>query len=118
MKKFGWFKFGECLVIRQVRQTFPLYGIGGGSDCIIMIVSQFTIPALLIQWECLVGVAGSALIEACHHWQTINVAGRIIVVCNNQDNSKKNLSLNVMLLCLNCCRLERRFAACMQIIGK
>ena len=23
MKKFGWFKFGECLVIRQIHQTFP-----------------------------------------------------------------------------------------------
>ena len=23
MKKFGWFKFGEHLVIRQIRQTFP-----------------------------------------------------------------------------------------------
>ena len=27
VKKFGWFKFGERLVIRQIRQTFPLYCI-------------------------------------------------------------------------------------------
>ena len=26
-EKFGWFKFGKHLVIQQVRQTFPLYGI-------------------------------------------------------------------------------------------
>ena len=33
------------------------------------------------------GVAGSALIEACHHWQTVNTEGRIITVCNNQNNT-------------------------------
>ena len=26
MKKFGWFKFGEHLVICQIDQTFLLYG--------------------------------------------------------------------------------------------
>ena len=26
MKRFGWFKFGECLVIHQIHQTFPLHG--------------------------------------------------------------------------------------------
>lgn len=76
------------------------------------IVSQFTIPALLIQWECLVGVAGPALIEACHHWKTVNTAGRIIMVCNNQDNTHKGKMLEyINVMCLNCCRLERKFTA-------
>ena len=26
VKRFGWLKFGERLVIHQIRQTFPLYG--------------------------------------------------------------------------------------------
>ena len=33
------------------------------------------------------GVAGSALIEVCHHWQTVNTEGRIIMVSNNQINT-------------------------------
>ena len=57
-------------------------------DSMTCVVSQFTIPALLIQWECLVGVAGSALIDACHQWQTVNPNGRIIVVCNNNNDGK------------------------------
>ena len=62
-----------------------------------MLLSQFTIPALLIQWECLVGGAGSAVIQACH-WQTVNTEGRIIVVCNNQNNAT-DCKESIQLIC-------------------
>ena len=56
------------------------------------------------------GGADSALVEACHHWQTVNTEGRIIMVCNNQNNTHNGKMLEVNTLeifyLIHFCRLE------------
>ena len=64
------------------------------------------------------GGAGSALMEACHHWQTTNAEGWIIVVSNNENNGIAMLSVNVNMLELNFSRLEGRRGVYLQVIGK
>ena len=54
------------------------------------------------------GGAGSALMEACHHWQMTNAEGRIIIVSNNENNGIVMLSVSVNMLELNFSRLEGR----------
>ncbi|XP_065919398.1 uncharacterized protein [Dysidea avara] len=60
---------------------------------------EFTIPALFIQWECLVGEAGSAVMEACFYWQVTNEIGRVIVLCYNKDGAHNDWKEIVQVIC-------------------
>ena len=64
------------------------------------------------------GGAGSALMEACHHWQMINTEGRIIIVSNNENSGIAMLSVSVNMLELIFSRLEGRCGVYLQVIGK
>jgi len=46
-----------------------------------------------------VGGTGSAVMEACHHWQVANETGRVIVVCYNKDETHNGIS-TIALYCI------------------
>ena len=44
------------------------------------------------------GGAGSAVMEACYHWQAANETGRVIVVCNDTDEAHNGSNARSILL--------------------
>ena len=101
VKKFGWFKFGECLAICKIRQTFPhqtfpLYGVSLTYKDPLRVQLECMLMTLLCTMLSIVLITVSSLKMIYFYWE-------------NGKTSDMKFNPTIHFKCNSCCMCSMNY---------